>query len=69
MVAPFAVNTVDCPGQIVLLASEILGLGVTVKEVVTWAVQVPFAPITETLVDEAGLSVKVLPVTFPGFQV
>ena len=46
-----------------------VGLGVTVNELVVWAVQVPLAPITETLVDDAGLKVNVLPVTLPGLQV
>ena len=51
------------------LLTVIVGEGFTVTEVVTCAVQDPLAPSTETVVDDAGEIVKVLPVILPGFQV
>ena len=69
MDTPLAVKIPVCPGQIVAPETEIETPVPIVTELVICVVQLPLAPIKETVVVDAGLIVKVFPVTFPGNHV
>jgi hypothetical protein len=67
--APVAVITVEFPAQIAAPLAVMVGEVFTVMTAVELAVQLPTLPVTVYVVVPDGVSVCVLPVSPPGFQV
>jgi hypothetical protein len=69
--APFAVRLLDWPAQIVGLEATAVtvGKGFTIRFRICEEIQMPFAPVTEYVVVIVGLTITLLAVKAPGFQV